>query len=183
MPSRILSRSTLPHTAPKKDTAAPLPPGFETLPDEVRALCWRPKGLLDAPGSETLSLLMEQIDLPSFLLMDISRVDDIDAAGVGFLAAVHKRMRASGGELILFGLRPKQLRFLEILGFEHFFSIALDQRCAIEYILGVKRDVFPLTATCPVCASLLEFARPGRGRCHSCKAVLTVLSAGTVELG
>ena len=74
-------------------------------------------------------------------------------------------------------------RFIDCLGFGSFFSTALDQRSAVEYILGVRRDIFPLAAACPACSSHLGVQAPGRSRCRACKAVLTVLPDGTVELG
>jgi anti-anti-sigma regulatory factor len=117
------------------------------------------------------------------LFFDFSRIEDLTPAGAGFLVALKKRMRGRGGDLIVYGLRPKQQRFLESLGFRGFFSVALDLRYAEEYILEMKRDIFPIAAVCPACSTPLGIERPGRSRCRACKAVLTVLADGSVELG
>jgi anti-anti-sigma regulatory factor len=147
------------------------------------ALCWKPEGNLAGEGLAILAEESKQRDGIEILLMDFAKIEELDAFGVGFLVALHKDLRSRGGELILFGMRPRHRRFIESLGFGAFFSIALDQRYAIEYILGVKRDVFPLAATCPVCSALLEVPKAGRSRCTACQAVLSAETDGRVELG
>jgi anti-anti-sigma regulatory factor len=148
------------------------------------ALCWRPSGPLEVGSCGALSAEFEsQAGPEALVLVDFSRVDGIGPAGIGLLVALHKRQRGAGGDLILFGIRPKLSRFLDSLGFKGFFSTALDRRSAVEYILGVRRDIFPLAAACPACSSRLGVQAPGRSRCRACKAVLTILPDGTVELG
>lgn len=172
MPSRILEKAK-PGTQEK----------FLPLPESPAARLWKPEGKL---AGESLAAIAEEArgrgEL-EFLLMDFARIEELDAYGLGFLVALHKDLRSRGGELILFGLRPRQRRFVETMGFGGFFSIALDQRYAIEYILGVKKDVFPLAAACPLCSALLEVPKAGRSRCVSCQAVITVEPDGSVELG
>jgi len=165
---------------------SPLPasPAFELLAEIPGALRWRPSGTLDAGTSEARFAEFEaEASQETLVLVDFSRVDGIGPAGIGLLVALHKRQRGSGGDLILFGVRPKLQRFIDSMGFGGFFSTALDQRSAVEYILGVRRDIFPLAAACPACSSRLGVEAPGRSRCRACRAVLTVLPDGTVELG
>lgn len=147
------------------------------------ALCWHPVGTFSAEGCGILEKNLKSAKLKEYLLIDFSKIEAIDPVGLGFLISLHKKTRGQGGELILFGIRPKMLRFIETLGFGDFFSIAVDQRYAIEYILEVKRDIFPLTAACPACSSLLELREPGRSRCKACRAVITIRPEGTLELG
>jgi len=160
-------------------------PAFEILPEIPDSLCFHPKGKLD--GARVASMNIEIVSALEencrYLFFDFSRIDDLAAAGVGFLVALQKRMRGRGGDLVLYGMRPKLQHFLETLGFRDFFSSALDLRYAVEYIVGMKRDTFPISAVCPACSSPLGIDEPGRGRCRACSAVLTVLPDGSVELG
>jgi len=183
MPSRLLARAKLssaPLISPEQPDLS-----FDALPEIEGSLCCHPRGKLDSGrvkklSDEIASALGEGVKI---LFLDFAHIDDITAAGVGFLVALQKRMRTRKGDLILYGLRPKQQRFIETLGFRDFFSIALDLRYAVEYILGIKRDIFPLSAVCPACSSPLGIEEPGRSRCRACKAVVTVLPDGSIELG
>lgn len=172
---------------PAGATTAPEASGeglFEQLPAIPGATVWRPTGSLDASSCASLAEAFERnISTEVTALVDFSRVENVGPAGLGMLVALQKRQRMGGGELVLQGLRPKLRRFLDSMGYGSFFSIALDQRRAAEYILGVRRDVFPRAAVCPACSSKLGLEGPGRSRCRACKAVLTVLPDGTVELG
>ena len=169
---------------PGSGIRAPASSSIELLHEIPGALCWKPAGALDSVTSGSLRAEFEaQAGPEALILVDFSKVEDIDPTGLGLLVALHKRQRAAGGDLILFGLRPKLRRFIDCLGFGSFFSTALDQRSTVEYILGVRRDIFPLAAACPACSSHLGVQAPGRSRCRACKAVLTVLPDGTVELG
>ena len=183
MPSRLLARAKL-SSAPDISLGQP-DLSFDALPEIEGSLCCHPRGKLD---SERVKNLTDHIvsalgEGTKILFFDFAHIDDITAAGVGFLVALQKRMRNRRGDLILYGLRPKQQRFIETLGFRDFFSIALDLRYAVEYILGIKRDIFPLSAVCPACSSPLGIEEPGRSRCRACKAVVTVLPDGSIELG
>ena len=156
---------------------------FSSIPETTLALCWKPEGSLSGENLAAMAEESKERGGIEFLLMDFSKIEELDAFGVGFLVALHKDLRIHGGELILFGMRPRHRRFIETLGFGAFFSIALDQRYAIEYILGVRKDVFPLAATCPVCSALLEVPKAGRSRCTACQAVLSAEPDGRIELG
>ena len=168
----------------QSESVKPVQSPFESLAELSGALCWRPTGVL---GAERRGFLYSEFEASAeedaLVLVDFSRVDELDPAGIGLLVALQKRQRAAGGDLILFGIRPKLRRFIDSMGFGDFFSTALDQHSAVEYILGIRRDIFPLTAACPACASQLGVYGPGRSRCMACKAVLTVLPGGSVELG
>ncbi|HWR11912.1 MAG TPA: STAS domain-containing protein [Rectinemataceae bacterium] len=183
MPSRLLARARL--SAPADSSLRETDSVFDIPAEIPEGLCCHPRGSLDGGRVEALNDdIVAALDANTkTLLLDFSRIEDIESAGVGFLVALQKRMRGRGGDLILYGLRPKQQRFLEILGFKDFFSTALDLRCALEYILGIKRDVFPISAICPACSSPLGVDGPGRSRCHFCRAVLTVMPDGGIELG
>lgn len=158
---------------------------WEKLPDLPEAICIHPEGPLDADHLDAINsgVLSVLNDHDRFIFLDFSRIDDLEAAGVGLLVALQKKMRARGGDIVLYGMRPKLQHFLELLGFRSFFSIALDLQYALEYIEGMKRDIFPVAVICPACSSALGIEKPGRGRCRACNAVITVLPDGSVELG
>lgn len=183
MPSRLLARAREASSAAAERRAPDL--AFEAVPEVPNSLYCRPRGRLDAPRVEALDAEIAAAlgDSNNILFFDCSLIGDIEAAGIGLWVALQKKLRNRDGDLILCGIRPKQQRFLETLGFSGFFSLALDLESAIEYILGVKRDIFPLSAPCPACSSPLGIERPGRSRCRACKAVLTVMRDGRLELG
>ncbi len=164
--------------------AAPDTSAFLEVDDIPGALLWSPTGRLDpvfcARAAEQFAAGVPE---GSLLFIDLSRIEDMEPAGLGLLTSMQKRQRSSGADIVLIGIRPRQKRFIEAMGYGSFFTSALDMRCAIEYILGVGKDLFPLTTSCPACQARFGAAVPGRGRCRSCKAVLTVLPDGTVELG
>lgn len=151
----------------------------------AESLCCRASGELDAAAAEPLNghIAAALGDTIRFLFFDFARVDDLKAGGVGLLVALQKRMRARGGDLVLVALKPRQSRFLDACGFHGFFSSALDLESAVEYILGMKRDIFPIAAACPACSTPLGIEGPGRSRCRACGAVLAAMADGSVELG
>lgn len=183
MASRLLARAQ--RSSPAHSSILDDDTVFELFPEIPDALCCHPKGKLDAGRVEPFNeeIKKELGEMMKILFLDFSHIDDITAAGVGFLVALQKRMRGRGGNLILYGLRPKQQRYLETLGFRDYFSTALDLRYAVEYILGMKRDIFPVSVICPSCSSPLGIEGPGRSRCRACKAVITAMPDGSVELG
>ncbi|MDD3823739.1 MAG: STAS domain-containing protein [Spirochaetales bacterium] len=183
MPSRLIARAS---ASPDKKSASALAElEIESLAELPGALVCRPGGNI---GAERVVALHDAIvtalsEKKSILVFDLARTEDLDSAGVGLLVALQKLLRERSGDLILVGMRPKLLRVLETLGFGEFFSFSLDRRHALEYIQGMKRDIFPISAPCPACSAPLGLQGPGRSRCRACQAVLTVLADGSVELG
>ena len=183
MASRLLARAERSTSSPSPDPA--LPTAFEAVPGMPESLFCRASGELDAAAAEKLNsqILAALGETARRLFFDFSCVDDLKAGGVGLLVALQKRLRARGGDLVLVGLRPRQRRFLDTCGFHGFFSSALDLDSAVEYILGIKRDVFPIAAVCPACSTPLGIDGPGKSRCRACGAVLAAMADGSVELG
>jgi anti-sigma B factor antagonist len=183
MPSRLLARARL--SAASESSGAGIDAKIQRFPGLPSVLALGISGPLDAAPSESVN---DEISAAlgaeiTQLLLDFSRIDNLDSAGIGFLVALQKRMRGRGGDLVLFSMRPKLKKFLETLGFGGFFSIALDLRYALEYIESIQRDIFPVSALCPACAAPLGIDSPGRRRCRACGAVLTALPDGSVEVG
>ncbi|MFA1550465.1 STAS domain-containing protein [Actinomadura chokoriensis] len=60
---------------------------------------------------------------PRRLVADFTAVPFCDAAGLGALVAAHNQIAADGGEIVLTGVRPAQLRLLRITGLHRLFAI------------------------------------------------------------
>ncbi len=183
MPSRLIARASATPAVPSPQSVPELE--IEALAELSGALSCRPSGTIKAERVAELNqaIVAALGDTSSMLLFDFARIEDLDPAGVGLLVSLHKLLRERGGDLILVGMRPKLLRVLESLGFGDYFSHSLDRRHAVEYIQGMNRDIFPISAPCPACSAPQGLQGPGRSRCRACQAVLTVLADGTVELG
>ena len=183
MSSRLIARASATPGSGQALSSSALE--FETLAELPQGLCCRPAGSLGAEKVVDLNVAITKAlgDEISTLLFDFGLVEDLAPAGVGLLVALQKRLRERSGDLVLVGMRPRLMRFLESLGFGDYFSHSLDRRHAIEYILRMKRDIFPRSAPCPACSAPLAIHGPGRSRCRACQAVLTVLADGSLELG
>ncbi|MFB4312412.1 STAS domain-containing protein [Actinomadura sp. GTD37] len=60
---------------------------------------------------------------PRRLVADFTAVPFCDAAGLGALVAAHNQIAADGGEIVLAGVRPAQLRLLRITGLHRVFAV------------------------------------------------------------
>lgn len=158
---------------------------FVKIPELPGCLLVKPSGKLGVDRIVPLNqkILENLQDTDTVLLVDFTLVEELASSAIGLLVAMKNRFRARGGELVLLGMRPRLLRMLVTLGFEDYFSIALDLDHAAEYIVGMKRDTYPISVICPSCSTPLGIERPGRGRCRVCDAVLTALPDGSLELG
>lgn len=65
------------------------------------------------------------------LVADFAAVPFCDAAGLGALVAAHNQIAAGGGEIVLAGVRPAQLRLLRITGLHRLFAIYRDAETAL----------------------------------------------------
>lgn len=119
----------------------------------------------------------------SILVWDFSTVENIDAAGIGMLIATQKKLREQGGDQALSDLRPRLMRFIAMLGYADYFSIEPTIPHILDRIEEETAGIFPLMAICPACGAGLRISEPGRGRCRSCGAIMSILPNGSVELG
>ncbi|MBO2466206.1 STAS domain-containing protein [Actinomadura violacea] len=65
------------------------------------------------------------------LVLDFAAVPFCDAAGLGALVGAHNEISASGGEIVLAGVRPAQLRLLRITGLHRLFALHADVEAAL----------------------------------------------------
>jgi anti-anti-sigma factor len=68
---------------------------------------------------------------PRRLVADFTAVPFCDAAGLGALVAAHNQIAATGGEIVLAGVRPAQLRLLRITGLQRLFAVHADVHGAL----------------------------------------------------
>jgi|DewCreStandDraft_4_1066084.scaffolds.fasta_scaffold02431_3 anti-anti-sigma factor len=180
MASRLLSRI---QKIPQPGTGALVSASVDsTFPDCAIA---RFQGAVTDENLDTVARSFDAIaaDRIHYLIIDFSAVEDISPSGTGLMLALRQTMRDRGGELVLCSLRPRLERFIRTLGLEGFFSTAPDADTAVQSLKSMGNGTFPLATRCPACDTPLEIARPGRGRCQTCEAILTAFPDGTVTLG
>jgi len=66
------------------------------------------------------------------LVVDLSQTEYIDTSGLGTLVGLQKRIRESGGELLLAALQPRVRRPFEITGLTNVFRLYDDVGSALE---------------------------------------------------
>lgn len=167
-------------------------PELRTLEPGILALL--PGGTLDEYRLDRLDgpcdrALAQTSPVPLGLVVDLSAGHGMDAAGLGYLAALHKRARARGIELVLAGLSAEDLSYLRALGFDGFFTVAEDLPAALRHLRALggfdteSAGNGGLLADCPSCGTPLRPRAPGRSRCPACEAAISVAPDGEVTLG
>lgn len=90
-------------------------------------------GEIDLRTADTLRARLVELHAsgPRRLVADFSAVPFCDAAGLGALIAARNQIAAAGGEIVLAGVRPAQLRLLHITGLQRLFAVHADVRGAL----------------------------------------------------
>ena len=108
--------------------------------DERRGdvLIVRPEGRIDTNTSEELERwLMSRIDGSlKRLVVDMSGIDYISSAGLRVLLMTVKKLRGSGGQLVLGGLNPSVRQIFELAGFLSIFAVEADVDRAVAKLTG-----------------------------------------------
>jgi len=119
-----------------------------------------------------------------FLSFDLEKINYISSRGIGTFTTFLKALKAHGGDIHLFGLRPKVQDVFSLLGFQDYFNIGLTVEDAIARFKGLSAPAasdFPLRAKCPVCGQTLMVPGAGKGRCPKCKCVLSIDQRGRIS--
>jgi len=87
---------------------------------------------LDASKVEDfIKLVSEEISKNKKNLIDLSRVDFVDSAGLGSLLSCLKKAKSANGELKLFGLTKSVRSLFELMRMQKIFSIYDDRGMAV----------------------------------------------------
>jgi anti-anti-sigma factor len=70
------------------------------------------------------------------LLMDLSAVEHVDSAAIGWLLTCHRELAAAGGSLVLHSLRPKVRALLNMLKLERVLPLVKDEPAAHATLAG-----------------------------------------------
>jgi anti-anti-sigma factor len=87
--------------------------------DEIKALAAYLEDLIEAAGARKVAL-------------DFGPVEYLSSSFVGVLVAVHKKLEAAGGRLVLFGLRGQPEEVLHTMRLTQLLHVAGDEQEALQ---------------------------------------------------
>jgi stage II sporulation protein AA (anti-sigma F factor antagonist) len=99
--------------------------GFETRSREG-LLCVYLYGEIDHHGAVALREDLDRLlwrERPRRLVLNLSRIEFMDSAGLGLLMGRYRLMRELGGVMALSSPNPRVLKILRLAGMERFFEI------------------------------------------------------------
>jgi anti-sigma B factor antagonist len=71
-----------------------------------------------------------------YLVVDLSGVEYMDSTGLGTLVGLHKRLRESGGQVLIAGAQPRVKRIFDITGLTQVFRMHEDVSAALKEVRG-----------------------------------------------
>ena len=112
------------------------------------------------------------------LIVDCTALGRLSGTAVGAFAALQRRLRRRGGDLVLLNLPEPAHEFFRLLGFADLIPVALDVEEAVSHLASPGQTapavLFPHVLECPTCTTRLRAVKPGRFRCSSCQSVLAI---------
>ena len=117
------------------------------------------------------------------LILDCTALHTLSGAAIGAFAALQRRLRKRGGDLVLLNLREPERQFFRLLGFADLLAVAMDLEEAVSHLAphgqatprqAAPAVLFPHVLECPTCTTRLRAVKPGRFRCSSCQEVLAI---------
>jgi anti-sigma B factor antagonist len=109
--------------------------GLQIDLEEVdRKIILRVDGRIDASTSLILERKINQLieEHHVYLLLDFNRVDYLSSAGMRVLLAATKKMKAKGGDLILFSLHDDVSSIIRMAGFDKILRICSSEKDALH---------------------------------------------------
>jgi anti-anti-sigma factor len=92
---------------------------------------------VDAGNAEAFrDVVLEAISDDRCVVLDASRVEFFDSAGMGVLLGIQKRLAAKNGTLVLAGLNRAILEIFQMVGFDVIFKICPDVSEAVATLQG-----------------------------------------------
>jgi len=162
---------------------------IEQMAGVERGMMIRMSGYLDGFNVAFFSKRVEKVIEKGFVFLsfDLDDISYISSRGIGAFTSFLKALRARGGSIHLFGVRPKVLEVFRILGFLEYFNIGKSREEAVEAFRKISQPsippAFPLRLTCPICGQVLKVPGAGHGRCPACKCELIIDRNGRISLG
>ena len=91
-------------------------------------------GRLDAVSSPILEETIAECTqkAPRSILLDFSRVEYLSSAGLRVLLSNSKKMKASGGSLVIFGMTDEVMEIIKMAGFEKVLTLATSESDALN---------------------------------------------------
>jgi len=99
--------------------------GFETRSRDG-LLCVYLYGEIDHHGAVALREDLDQLlwrERPRRLVLNLSRIEFMDSAGLGLLMGRYRLLRELGGVMVLSSPNPRVMKILRLSGMERFFEI------------------------------------------------------------
>lgn len=99
--------------------------GFQTKSRDG-LLCVYLYGEIDHHGAVALREDLDRLiirERPRRLVMNLSRIEFMDSAGLGLLMGRYRLMRELGGATVLTSPNPRVMKILRLAGMERFFEI------------------------------------------------------------
>lgn len=98
---------------------------------EIQIIVVEYKSLDASKVEDFIRLVSEEISKNKKNLIDLSKVDFVDSAGLGSLLSCLKKAKSAGGELKIFGLTKSVRSLFELMRMQKIFSIYDDRSMAI----------------------------------------------------
>jgi anti-sigma B factor antagonist len=98
---------------------------------EIQIIVVEYKSLDASKVEDFIKLVSDEISKNKKNLIDLSKVDFVDSAGLGSLLSCLKKAKSSGGELKVFGLTKSVRSLFELMRMQKIFSIYDDRSMAI----------------------------------------------------
>lgn len=117
-------------------------------------------------------------------IFDCKNVTYLSSTGVGAFTFILKALNTVQGKIVICEMINRVLEVFSLLGFNKFFDIYDSVSDAMEIInpSSVKKELFPVMVTCPICDKKYKIVKTGKYRCTSCKTIFSVDEKGELYL-
>ena len=88
------------------------------------------------PMKEPIKAQMGEDVYRKKLLINLSRTEYMDSAGISWLLVCHKRVREAGGKMVIHSVPPMIRQVFEVLRMNHVFQLADDATAARAMLQG-----------------------------------------------
>jgi anti-anti-sigma factor len=158
----------------------------EPVPGTDDAVIVRLAGFIDMFNSREFSDELTRLIKSGVtrIALDFRAISFLASAGIGAVVGGVKAIREVSGTMVLFGVIPRVMEVLQLLGFAEFLTILETEAEAVAQLQQTTvAPVFPAVASCPICGKRLRLSRSGRFRCPGCRTVVYVNQRALIELG